>query len=445
MTEHLIKNSSFVSFDGAVEISTSHQRPDRLRHLEIDFGSRPRIGRGGGYSFSAASFGDKVLVQEMIGFDRFLDFDPVAMTIRVEAGMPLGKLMEWVMARGLYFPVLPGYPGITVGGCVAADVHGKNPWKDGTFSEWVTQMSIFHPMYGYMKLSQGENNEVFTLTCGGFGMTGIIVDVTLQLTLLPSQGFVVRKIPVRSLGETLMALSEYSDSSDFIYSWHDGARRGENFGTGVVFCGKWLESRGRDIEQLAKCKLMTARSRAAIPFGLWNGTTSRYVNRMFHIMNQSGSSAVLGVRRATFPFAFNTLYHRFYGQNGLAEIQVLVGENDVHLFLTSLQKLVERHNPPLVLMSLKRFRGRQISLSITGSGFLVALNFYRNGELPEFLRLIDQLLIETGAQPNLSKDSRVSRTVTSLTLPNYDDFKARLLRFDPLRIYQSELSHRIGV
>ncbi|MFA5171973.1 MAG: FAD-binding oxidoreductase [Sulfuriferula sp.] len=445
MSEKLVKESTFISFDGAVELNASHQRPDRYRHLEMDFGSQARIARGGGYSFSAASFGEKMLVQEMRGFDRFLDFDQTHMTVKVEAGMPLGRLVSWAMARGLYFPVLPGYPEITVGGCIAVDAHGKNPLRDGTFSEWVIEISLFHPAHGYLRLSRDENPGVFELTCGGFGMTGIVVDVTLQLVKLPANAFTVRKIPVVSLIETMWKLAEYSDSSDFIYSWHDGVRRAETFGSGMLFLGNWLEGKQAEIKVPSRDKTMSARSRAGMPFSLWNRYTVPAANSLFMALNKSSPVSVVDVDKATFPFAYNTLYHRFYGRKGLTEIQVLVGRHIAEKFVRRLQDLIEQYNPPLVMMSLKMFRGKQTSLSMTGEGYLIALNFYQTSKLSNFLMLIDQLVIETGAQPNLSKDSRVSKVVVSQTLPNYAEFKSRLQFFDPARLFQSELSNRIGL
>ena len=445
MSEKLVKESTFISFDGTVGLRTSHQRPDRYRHLEVDFGSQHRIARGGGYSFSAASFGEKILVQEMGGFDRFLDFDPVLKTVKVEAGMPLGKLLNWSMKRGLYFPVLPGYPEITIGGCVAVDAHGKNPWKDGTFSEWVTEITLFHSTHGYLRLSGDENPEAFGLTCGGFGMTGIIVDVTLQLVELPANAFEVKKIPVTSLDETMRILAESSGRSDFAYSWHDGARRGKAFGAGVIFLGNWLEGNQADIRVCLKNKPMTARSRAGIRFSLWNSYSVAVANRVFQAMSNSRPIEIMDVEKATFPFAYNTLYHRFFGRKGFAEIQLMVKHNFAQTFVQKLHDLVEQYKPPLVMISLKMFRGKQESLSMSGEGYLIALNFYQNSRLSDFLKKVDQLAIESGAQPNLSKDSRISKEVVTSTLQNYAGFKSRLQAFDPLRMYRSELSNRIGV
>lgn len=445
MNERLVKCTTFVSFDGRVELSAFHQKPDRYRHLEVDLGSQSRIARGGGYSFSAASFGENVLVQEMTCFDRFLAFDSARKTVRVESGMPLGKLMGWAMQRGLYFPVLPGYPAITVGGCVAADAHGKNPWKDGTFSDWVIEINIFHPSRGYMRLSRSENLEAFALTCGGFGLTGIIADVTLQLVDLPAKALAVHKIPITSLSEAARKLGECSDKADFIYSWHDGTRRGNSFGEGVVFIGNWMPDVQAKIIPLPHDKVMTARSRGRMPFSLWNGLTASMANRLFAAMSAIKPVEVQGVAKATFPFAFNTLYHTFYGKKGFAEAQLLVGAQAVEGFFEKLRDLVEQHNAPLMLMSLKRFRGRQKALGMSGEGYLVALNFCRTKGLDDFLGRLDQLMVEVGGQPNLSKDSRISGDVAAKTLPNYNEFKYRLREFDPMRIYRSELSDRINI
>ena len=445
MNEKLIKQSTFISFDGSITSHTLHQRPDRYRHLEIDFGDQPRIPRGGGYSYSAASFGEGSLVQEMVEFNRFLEFEPVAKTVKVESGMTIGTLMLWAIKRELYFPVLPGYPDITIGGCVAVDAHGKNPWKDGTISDWVVELTLFHPAYGYMRLSRDKEPLVFGMTCGGFGLTGVIVDVTLQLVELPSKMFKVQKMPVVSLSEAVNKLNEYGDKADFIYSWHDGAQRGRSLGAGIVFMGTWIDIKKDENYLALSHKRMTAISRSNIPFSLWNRFTVAQANRLFGLFNKLSSFEILDVVKGTFPFASNTLYHRFYGRKGFSEIQVLVREHDVEFFLQKLQDLIDRYNPPLTMMSLKRFRGKQKSLCVSGEGYLIALNFWRKNGLINFLSFIDHLTVDAGGQPNLSKDSRISCEVACRTLPYYEEYKSSLKLFDPLRLFQSDLSTRIRI
>jgi hypothetical protein len=209
--------------------------------------------------------------------------------------------------------------------------------------------------------------------------------------------------------------------------------------------GSWLKSDQSDILVGRKNKTMTARSRAQIRFPIWNGFTIAVVNRLFMAMNKLSPVEKMGANKAIFPFANNSIYHRLYGRKGFAEIQVLVDQQFAETFVQKLHDLIEKYDPPLAMISLKMFRGKQESLSMSGEGYLIALNFYRNASLPDFLKLIDKLAIDTKAQPNISKDSRISSVLVSQTLPGYTGFKSRLQVFDSLRLYQSELSNRIGV
>src|ERR1700723_2485995 len=127
------RRTEFLSFDGSVRLIPSQQRPDRYRHLD-NILDRTLIARGGGYAYSAASFGANSCAVEMTAFDRLLEFDPVKSELTVEAGARVIDVFEWAIRHGLQVPVVPGYPLVTIGGCIAADVHGKNPWRDGTFS-----------------------------------------------------------------------------------------------------------------------------------------------------------------------------------------------------------------------------------------------------------------------------------------------------------------------
>ncbi len=131
-----VEATTFHSFDDGVVERAVYSRPDRYRMIKSDVGDGPRIARGGGYSYAAASFGGGSRVVEMRAFDRVLRFDPERRLIEVEAGATLEDVLTFTAPRGLYLPVQPGYPAITVGGCLAANVHGSAaagaampPWR----------------------------------------------------------------------------------------------------------------------------------------------------------------------------------------------------------------------------------------------------------------------------------------------------------------------------
>ncbi|MCB1688062.1 MAG: FAD-binding oxidoreductase [Halioglobus sp.] len=441
MIDGLVRKTRFTSFDGTLSLCTEHQRPDRFSHLESPDRTAFRIPRGGGYAYSAASFGGHSLVQEMTSFNRFLEFDPVQLTLKLEAGVRLIDLMEWALPRNLHFPVLPGYPLITVGGCVAADVHGKNPHKDGTFSDWVKQLTLYHPQHGYISCSPDEHPDLFSMTCGGYGLTGVITNVTLQLAELPAPAIALARKRVCSLSEANDCLS--SQDSDIAYSWHD-ASPGASFGRGIVFNGSW--SRTTQQPRPLTFRPMTADSRARLPFSAWNGLTARVANAAVLLQNRyQNDVSETGILAASFPFASNIYFHTLFGKPGLRETQFLVSEAKMGDCLVALEKLIRDTAAPTMMLSLKRFRGTQKSLSMSGTGCLVALDCYRNEKTDAFLRQLDQLLVDMGGQINLSKDSRISQEVAELAISSFAGFKERLFEYDKERIMRSELSHRLGL
>jgi decaprenylphospho-beta-D-ribofuranose 2-oxidase len=441
MNVPLVRRSSFVTFDGSVALTTDHQRPDRYRHLEIDFGRKPRIARGGGYSYAAASFGKGVLVQELGAFDRILAFGP-GPRVRVEAGITLAKLVEFAHARQTSFPVLPGYPYITVGGCIAADVHGKNPERDGTFCDWVEALTLYHPGKGFATLNRATTPDLFEATCGGIGLTGLIVDATLRLQPLPALSVLVERAPVRSLAEAADAIAIKVDH-DFAYSWHDGSMRGSSFGRGILFSGSWRVD--PELPRPRPYRIMRADERALLPFSIWTRSTVRIASAAFRLVSALRTKQVEHVANAAFPLARQTLYHRLYGRRGLAEAQLLVPEQAFSAFETAVAGLVQRCDPTLVFLSVKRFRGQQKACSLTGSGILVALDLARNGKSEKFLDELDAITLDLGAQPNVLKDSRLSSRVAARTLPHYCAFGRSLARHDADRLYQSETSRRLGL
>lgn len=441
MNEGLVRETRFTSFDGTLSLTTRHQRPDRFSHLESPGSTAYRIPRGGGYAYGAASFGQNSLVQEMTCFNRFLEFTPETLTLKLEAGVRLVDLMEWALPRELHIPVLPGYPLITVGGCVAADVHGKNPHKDGTFSDWVQQLTVFHPQKGYQTCSRLENPQLFALTCGGFGLTGVIIDVTLQLARLPAPWLALSQKRVGSLAEAERELS--ACDADIAYSWHD-ATPGAQFGRGIVYSGQWIQQPAQP--KPLRFRPMTAQSRARLPVSAWNGVTARAANAALLLQHRFKKDiSVMGVMAASFPFATNVYFHKLFGRPGLRETQFLVSEEKTPGCLEALAKLVCDTGAPTMMLSLKRFKGTQKSLSMTGTGYLIAIDCFRNAATDPFMQQLDQLVLDVGGQPNLSKDSRIPTDVAQSGIDSFSEFKRGIFEYDEARIMRSELSARLGL
>jgi decaprenylphospho-beta-D-ribofuranose 2-oxidase len=436
--------ATFHSFDGGVVERAAFYRPDRYRMVEAAAAGRPVIARGGGYSYAAASFGGGSLVLDMTRLDRVLRFEPAEKLVEVEAGMRLEQLLALTAPRGLILPVQPGYPAITVGGCIAANVHGKNPQREGTFRHSVVDLTLVHPRLGTLRISRQSEPDLFELTCGGYGLTGIILAATLRLEPLAGWTAAVERVPIETLAEGLARVRERTDTASFAYTWHDGTPAAGVFGRGFVYVGQIPEGPLPHGAVVPRYRRLSAASRPRIGVPLWGRATSRMLGASFRTVEgmRPGRSDV-PLFDALFPFARRGEYFLLYGRRGLAEYQALVPHEAASGFLHDLEREVLRARAPVVMASLKLFRGEKRLVRFEADGVCVTLDLVRSAEGLRFLEVLDRLTLEFSGLPHIVKDSRLPAGVVARSYPGYLEFREKLRAFDPEGTFRSELSTRL--
>ncbi len=436
-----------VSFDGGVSLETIERRPDRYRHLLADL-DRPRIARGAGLSYAAASFAPGTTTIDHRSFDRVLAIDDHLIT--VEPGITLGKLFRVLERRGLYLPTQPGSPAITVGGCVATDVHGKNQARDGTFVEQVESLRLFHPRHGEQRLSRDENPDLFDLTCGGFGLTGQITEVTLRAKPAPKNALRATFVPVSGLAEAGEVMQSHAAKADLVFSWHDATKGHDTLGPGFVQLGTFdappaLQPVRRDH------KALSPDTRAPQRLPLLNALTTRAMNAAFRFKTPVGEAATEpDLFAALFPIhGVKEAYFHLYGARGFHEHQCLIPAEAAADFEREARCAAKRHAVPITLASGKWFDRQDNApalLRFTGRGAVIAINCPRTAASRAFLADLDRIMLDAKGRPNLIKDSRLPRAVVEEAMPEaLADFRERLLAHDPERLYQSELSERLAL
>lgn len=440
------ETATFHSFDGGYCETSAFQRPDRYRAVEAAAREGRVIARGGGYSYAAASFGGGSLVLDMTRLDRVLRFEPQQMLIEVEAGMRLEQLLELTAPRGLILPVQPGYPAITVGGCVAANVHGKNPHKEGAFRRSVVNVTLLHPRLGTLRCDSRNEPALFELTCGGYGLTGVILAVTLRLEALPGWTAAVERVPIESLAEGLARVRERTDGAAFAYTWHQGTPVAGVFGRGFVYVGHLPAGPLPRDAVVPRYRRLTAASRRRLGAPLWGPTTSRLLGTTFRASEGlRPAKSEMPLFDAMFPFAKRGEYFLLYGRRGLAEHQSLVPHAAISEFLNALEREALRLRPPVVMASLKLFRGEPKLVRFEGDGVCVTLDLVRSAEGLRFFDVLDRLTLEHGALPHIIKDSRLPAAVVARSYPGYEEFRERRRALDPATGFRSELSARLAL
>jgi decaprenylphospho-beta-D-ribofuranose 2-oxidase len=445
-SDYRLASARLVSFDAGVSARVAVHRPDRYRHLEASWSDdRPRITRGGGYSYAAASFDADSVTIDMRRFDRILAFDSASRRIKVEAGLTLGRLLAFTTGRGLWITQIPGYPDITLGGAIAANVQGKGAFRAGTFRHAVVDVTLFHPDSGWTTLSRNENLSVFELTLGGFGLTGTIVSATLQLEPLPGYEVSTRVLPLVTLSDGFERMREAAEHCDFAYTWHDAAPIAPSFGKGLLVEGEVLAGSRPGAEFKPRYRVLPpCGDQGRLPIAVWGGPMTSLLNGAFRALNRLQPER----RRETlfdslFPFARSSTYFRLFGPRGLMESQILLRLANAAGFLSELETLIRRHRPPAIFISMKMMTGNESSLRFERHGLCVTINMVRNSAGHDFASVLDELTERFGGLPSIIKDSRLSRAVVEKCYAGIHAFRTDLRAFDPARRFRSELSRRL--
>ena len=440
-----LARSDFVSFDGGVRQQGELQQPDRYRFWSADETRSPRISRGAGLSYAAASFLDAGLSVSHASFDRVTGFDEQQSVVEVEAGITLAALHRFLSRKGLYLPVQPGHGRITVGGCIAADVHGKNQARDGTFIEQVRSLTLFHPSHGLLELSREQDPALFRLTCGGYGLTGHILRARLFAKPIPSNVVHLQAMPFAGAAEGLEQLARAAAQADFAYSWHDMASGGKALGSGYVFRARFEPGGARGVDD-ADAPPLSAASRSAWRLPLLDALSAGMLNRLYRLQQRPALRGKrMTLREALYPVHGAQAYFRLFGARGFHEYQVILPRHRMMEYLDAIEVRVRRGDLAFTLASAKAFAGTRELLRFTGDGLCLALNLPRSASSLDAMAYLDERVVALGGLPNLIKDSRLPRAVVEACYPGAADFRSALRAYDPKRLFRSELSERLGL
>jgi len=180
--------------------------------------------------------------------DRILSFAPErdgqSALLHAEAGLSLDRIVRTFLPRGWFVPVTPGTRFVTLGGMVAADVHGKNHHVAGTIGRHVERLTLRLASGEEVTCSRAERPDLFRATLGGMGLTGHVLEVSLRMVRVPSPWIHAESFPVPDVVAFVEALKESGREWPFTVGWIDcltPGRRGRPPGRGIVNRGRWAE------------------------------------------------------------------------------------------------------------------------------------------------------------------------------------------------------------
>jgi decaprenylphospho-beta-D-ribofuranose 2-oxidase len=451
-------SSELVGWGRTAPSGADRRRPTSATELTraLPTGSaRGLIARGLGRSYGDAAQNAGGTVVDTVDVDAFTvhSAEPGAdhTLVTAQAGASLDRMLHALVPQGLFVPVTPGTRYVTVGGAIAADIHGKNHHRKGSWCEHVVSLRLQLADGQIVEIGPDRDPELFWATAGGMGLTGVVVDATFACPHIGSSQLLVDTDRAGDLDGVLDLMTSGDDAYDYSVAWIDLMATGRSMGRSVLTRGRFAtaaEARegglARPLDYRASVLVSAP---PLVPSGLLNRLSIRAFNEVWFRKAPERRRDEL----QTIPAFFHPLdmvgeWNRMYGPSGFVQWQFVVpfaAEPALRRIIGDLSAA----GCTSFLAVLKRFgAGNQGPLSFPIEGWTLALDIPAG--VPGLAGLLDRLdrqVVEAGGRVYLAKDSRMDGTLLPDMYPRLQEWQAVRERVDPAHRLQSDLSRRLGL
>lgn len=416
------RDKTFYSWGGN---ATSGSRGEELawRGDPLPAGARPMLAYGLGRSYGDSCLLDDGCVVETQRMDHLIAFDSATGVVRCEAGCTLAKLLEFCVPRGWFIPVSPGTKFVTLGGCVANDVHGKNHHRAGSFGCFVTRFGLRRSDGSERECSPENHADLFRATIGGLGLTGIILWVEVRLKPIRSPFIRQRTEPLRGINAFFDVARREEANFDYSVAWLDATHAGNP--RGVFIAGNHAEENHAPHFPRSTPRFSVPLTLPDFVLGAWS---IGLMNAGYYTANalRWGESRV-GYDGFFYPLDAVAHWNRAYGKKGLAQYQFVVPMECGPEALRETLGKAQAARQASFLTVVKLF-GAICSpglLSFPRPGVTVCFDFPQLGAATERLfEDLDRTVFACGGALYPAKDARMSRESFERSFPRHREFKA---------------------
>ncbi len=379
----------------------------------------PGLAYGMGRSYGDVCLNPEGLLWCTAGLDHLVAFDEENGRLTCEAGALLGDIQRLCIPRGWMLPVTPGTQWVTVGGAVANDVHGKNHHRRGSFGDHVLRLKLMRTDGEVIECGPDRQADWFAATVGGLGLTGVIVEVEIQLCPVTGPWLDTETLPYAGLAE-FFELADHSEADwEYTVSWFDCVSRD----------ARGLFLRANPSAQSATARLPRQLSiPIAPPVSLVNRASLRLFNSAYYHLGRRRPPHSLQHYQAFF-YPLDRIHHwnRMYGPRGFFQYQCVVPRESGQDAVQAMLDEIARSGEGSFLAVLKTFGDRQPPgmLSFPMPGVTLALDFPNRGAHSDALfERLDAIVDAAGGRLYMAKDARMPRSLFEAGYPRLPEFAA---------------------
>jgi decaprenylphospho-beta-D-ribofuranose 2-oxidase len=439
MSKQPITNwGNFPVIEASVRSFKSLEELTKITESASDF-----IARGNGRCYGDSSLQPNII--STLKYDNILFFNGQEGVITCQSGLMLDSILQFIVPKGWFLPVTPGTKFITVGGAVASDIHGKNHHVDGTFKNHIVEMEVLLHSGKVVLCSPTQEVDLFVATCGGMGLTGIVLNVKFRLKKISSPWIEQVAIKAKNLDEIFDLFQQYSKST-YSVAWIDCLQKGKNLGRSLLLVGEHATQQTGKIEYSKKAQ----RTWLSIPFYFPGWVLNRWSIKIFnflfyHKQLLSTKKSIVSFEKFFYPLDFIRDWNKMYGKKGFVQYQFVLPMENSKEGLRKILEQIGKQGTGSFLAVLKLFGENDGMMSFPMKGYTLALDFPIKKGLHEFLDQLDKIVIENGGRIYLTKDARMKKEIFWKSYPRANEFVERIRRINPRFKWKSLQSERLGI
>jgi decaprenylphospho-beta-D-ribofuranose 2-oxidase len=427
-------------------------RPEKIAELQavVTGDTNSLIARGAGRAYGDAALNDRNQVVDLTRLNRMLSFDPASGLLRCEAGVTIAEIIDVFIPRGFFPPVTPGTRFVTLGGSIAADVHGKNHHRDSSLASHVISFDLMLASGEIRRCSREENPELFWATVGGMGLTGVILELELRLRRVESAYLDGELIRAANIDAAIEAFERIDSQYGYSVAWIDCASSKGALGRSILSVGNFA-TLDQLPEKLAQDPLNAApRPSPIVPFDLpgfaLNSLTVKAFNAAYYTFHrETAAHAIFDWDSFFYPLDSIRNWNRIYGKRGFVQYQCVWPQSESRAGLVEMLESISRSRRASFLAVLKKFGAQDGLLSFPMPGYTLALDFPVTDGLLEFLDSLDAMVLKRGGRVYLAKDARLRPETFRAMYPNLGTWQAAKAVADPNDRFSSSLSRRLAM
>jgi len=396
------------------------------------------IARGMGRSYGDSANAPKVIQTSY--YNHFLEFDEKTGNLTAESGVTLREILKIIIPRGWFLPVTPGTSYVTLGGAIASDVHGKNHHNSGTFGQHVKSISMLLGTGEVVTASEVENVDLFRATCGGMGLTGVILSATIQLIPVRSSLINQKMIKADCIEAACETFEENFTATNSV-AWIDCLIKGKSLGRSVLMLGEHSETGGLDIE---------INEPVSIPFNtpsaLLNHLIIKTFNSIYWRKAKHNRTQTVPLMSYFYPLDAIGNWNKLYGKAGFLQFQCVIPKDDGIANMRKLLTEIAESGEGSFLAVLKQLgKANNNYLSFPTEGYTLALDFKLTTSALETLCRLEEIVVSMGGRIYLTKDAVMQEATFKATYPKWEEFESVREKYGAIGKFSSAQSKRLGL